>query len=167
MAGRYDDTVVIKIYTSVWLPWIWVVEEALRELCTPARVVLLMSRQLQKVPEHIMGGLFHGKILHGTPLDKELVFDECGISFECDPIRGQKTGFFLDQRDNRMRVETIAKDARVLNVFSYTGGFSLYAARGGATQVATSKHVPLQCPQDLGGGISHAASLEALRRSSP
>ena len=48
-----------------------------------------------------------------------------------------KTGFFLDQRDNRKRVENLSKGKTVLNVFSYTGGFSLYAARGGATEVTS------------------------------
>lgn len=137
VADRYDDTVVVKIYTSVWLPWMEVVQKTIIETCEPKRIVLLMSRQLQKVPEHVLGGLFHGKILHGPPLEGQIVFEECGIRFECDPINGQKTGFFLDQRDNRMRVEGMSKGARVLNVFSYTGGFSLYAARGGATQVTS------------------------------
>ena len=50
-------------------------------------------------------------------------------------VRGQKTGFFLDQRENRRRVETLAADRAVLNAFSFSGGFSLYAARGGATSV--------------------------------
>src|ERR1019366_7523134 len=52
-----------------------------------------------------------------------------------DVQRGQKTGFFLDQRENRRRVETMAGGGRVLNVFSFAGGFSLYSARGGARSV--------------------------------
>jgi 23S rRNA (cytosine1962-C5)-methyltransferase len=52
-------------------------------------------------------------------------------------VQGQKTGFFLDQRDNRARVEKLATGKRVLNVFAYTGGFSLYAARGGAKEVVS------------------------------
>jgi 23S rRNA (cytosine1962-C5)-methyltransferase len=50
---------------------------------------------------------------------------------------GQKTGFFLDQRENRARVEELAKGKSVLNVFSYTGGFSVYAGRGGAKEVVS------------------------------
>ena len=50
-------------------------------------------------------------------------------------VKGQKTGFFLDQRDNRRRVEALATGRDVLNAFSYSGGFSLYAARGGAKSV--------------------------------
>jgi 23S rRNA (cytosine1962-C5)-methyltransferase len=65
-------------------------------------------------------------------------FLENGIYFEADLIAGQKTGFFLDQRDNRARVEGIAAGKKVLNLFAYTGGFSLYAARGGAREVVSA-----------------------------
>jgi 23S rRNA (cytosine1962-C5)-methyltransferase len=64
-----------------------------------------------------------------------VIFQEHGIRFEADVLRGQKTGFFLDQRENRQRVETLARGRTVLNAFSFTGGFSLYAARGGAASV--------------------------------
>ncbi|MFT5130064.1 MAG: 23S rRNA (cytosine1962-C5)-methyltransferase, partial [Rhodothermales bacterium] len=76
-----------------------------------------------------------GMILCGEPLDGPVIFHENGIAFEAEPVCGQKTGFFLDQRDNRARVGQLAKGLDVLNVFAYTGGFSLYAARGGATSV--------------------------------
>ena len=64
-----------------------------------------------------------------------MVFLENGLRFESDVRFGQKTGFFLDQRDNRQRVEGLAKGQDVLNAFSFSGGFSLYAARGGASSV--------------------------------
>lgn len=60
---------------------------------------------------------------------------ENGIRFMPDWLRGQKTGFFVDQRDNRALVETYARGRRLLNAFCYTGGFSLYALRGGAERV--------------------------------
>lgn len=62
---------------------------------------------------------------------------EDGIIFLPDWATGQKTGFFVDQRENRALVERYAKGRRVLNAFSYTGGFSLYALRGGALEVAS------------------------------
>ena len=62
-------------------------------------------------------------------------FSENGLRFEADVLRGQKTGFFFDQRDNRARAGKLAAGKRTLNVFAYTGGFSLYAARGGAPEV--------------------------------
>jgi 23S rRNA (cytosine1962-C5)-methyltransferase len=70
-------------------------------------------------------------------LNGPVIFRENGIWFEAEPIIGQKTGFFLDQRDNRARVGQLAQGKHVLNVFSYTGGFSLYAARNGAASVTS------------------------------
>ncbi len=60
---------------------------------------------------------------------------ENGLLFHVDWLRGQKTGFFVDQRENRSLLERYAKDKRVLNMFCYTGGFSFYAMRGGAQLV--------------------------------
>ncbi|MDE5877828.1 MAG: class I SAM-dependent rRNA methyltransferase [Muribaculaceae bacterium] len=60
---------------------------------------------------------------------------ENGLRFNIDWMRGQKTGFFVDQRDNRSLLEKYAKDRTVLNMFCYTGGFSVYAMRGGALSV--------------------------------
>jgi len=60
---------------------------------------------------------------------------EYGNKFHIDWVEGQKTGFFIDQRENRKLVETYSRDRTVLNVFGYTGGFSVYALRGGAKLV--------------------------------
>lgn len=60
---------------------------------------------------------------------------ENGLSFHVDWLKGQKTGFFVDQRENRQLLESYAKDRSVLNMFCYTGGFSVYAMRGGAKLV--------------------------------
>jgi len=65
----------------------------------------------------------------------EDVATENGLKFHIDWLKGQKTGFFLDQRENRSLLEHYAKDRRVLNMFCYTGGFSVYALRGGARTV--------------------------------
>lgn len=64
--------------------------------------------------------------------DEEFWSVENGLAFRIDWLRGQKTGFFIDQRENRALVERYAKGKDVLNMFCYTGGFSLYAMRGGA-----------------------------------
>lgn len=60
---------------------------------------------------------------------------ENGLQFNIDWLRGQKTGFFVDQRDNRALLERMARGRDVLNMFCYTGGFSVYALRGGAARV--------------------------------
>jgi 23S rRNA (cytosine1962-C5)-methyltransferase len=63
------------------------------------------------------------------------IIKEHNVKFKVDFISGQKTGFFLDQRDNRQLVQTYSKNKTVLNAFSYTGGFSVYALAGGAAEV--------------------------------
>jgi 23S rRNA (cytosine1962-C5)-methyltransferase len=66
-----------------------------------------------------------------------VTFFENGVCFTVDVVRGQKTGFFLDQRDNRQKIRELAAGRRVLNVFGYTGGFSVGAGLGGASHVTT------------------------------
>ena len=75
--------------------------------------------------------------LQGSAVAEAAIVMENGHAFRVDWEGGQKTGFFLDQRENRARVERLAAGADVLNVFAYTGGFSLYAARGGARRVTS------------------------------
>ncbi len=77
-------------------------------------------------------GQENGFIVGSTPDD---IATENGLLFHVDWLRGQKTGFFVDQRDNRSLVEHYAKGKKVLNMFCYTGGFSFYAMRGGAELV--------------------------------
>ncbi len=98
------------------------------------RLILRLSREVARQTEHLHG-LTDGMTLAGPPLAGPVAFTENGLRFEADVIHGQKTGFFFDQRDNRARVERLAAGRRVLNAFAYTGGFSLYAARGGATEI--------------------------------
>jgi 23S rRNA (cytosine1962-C5)-methyltransferase len=75
--------------------------------------------------------------LVGELPDAPVPFREAGLSFEADVVRGQKTGHFLDQRENRIRVGELAGGRRVLDVFACTGGFSVHAAAGGATEVVS------------------------------
>ncbi|WP_346853980.1 class I SAM-dependent rRNA methyltransferase [uncultured Draconibacterium sp.] len=71
--------------------------------------------------------------LFGEDSESEVL--EYGLKFKVDWEKGQKTGFFVDQRENRMLVQQYAKDRDVLNMFCYTGGFSFYAMKGGAKSV--------------------------------
>jgi 23S rRNA (cytosine1962-C5)-methyltransferase len=151
---RYDDTFVLKIYTAAWrdrtreiLPFL-VGIDAKRVISTSAaphceehqhlipsipKIVLRSSRNLNLGEPRVLQGVIDGAVQ----------FLESGLRFEADVLRGQKTGFFLDQRENRKIVETLARDRDVLNTFSFSGGFSVYAARGGArtvTDVDISAH---------------------------
>ena len=101
-------------------------------------------------------GQENGFLRGGSPAN---VATENGLKFHIDWLKGQKTGFFVDQRDNRSLLEHYAKDRSVLNMFCYTGGFSVYALRGGATMVhsvdssskaidLTRANVELNFPED-------------------
>ena len=135
VVDRYADTIVIKLYSALWWSRLAQVVPSLCRLSGARHVVLRLSRALKS--EGAQYGLSDGQILSDAPLPDLLTFKENGLTFEVDVLRGQKTGFFLDQRDNRKRVEALSAKKRVLNVFSYTGGFSLYAARGGAAEVTS------------------------------
>ena len=76
-------------------------------------------------------------VVLGAAPEGEIEIRENGLRFGVDLLRGQKGGLFLDQRDNRALVRTLAPGRRVLNLFGYTGGFSIYAAAGGARATVT------------------------------
>ena len=79
----------------------------------------------------------HTGLLFGKPLEPEVLVQENGIAYLVDPINGHKTGFYIDQRDNRRLVMELAENRSVLNMFCYTGGFSLAALKGGARHVTS------------------------------
>jgi 23S rRNA (cytosine1962-C5)-methyltransferase len=131
VVDRYGSTVVVKLYASSWLRWLDILAAAIQDELAPRCLVLRTARNVEGEE-----GSSDGTILFGQPEDGGRVpFLEHGLWFEADPVKGQKTGFFLDQRDNRARLRARTRGRTVLNVFSYTGGFSLYAAAGGATDV--------------------------------
>ena len=107
-------------------------------------------------------------LLRGDPPPPEVHVREYGVPFVVDLAHGQKTGAFLDQRDNRRRVGELARGRRVLNLFSYAGGFSLRAALGGASHVtnvdiAARAHATAQASFRLAGldPAAHAAFVTA------
>jgi 23S rRNA (cytosine1962-C5)-methyltransferase len=77
----------------------------------------------------------HDRLLWGSAPDTPVIIEDGGLRFAANLAEGQKTGFYLDQRDNRRTVAHLAAGRRVLDAFCYTGGFGLHAARAGATSV--------------------------------
>ena len=131
---KYDSTLVLKIYSAAWLPRLDEILALFQEKIPCERIVLRLSRNIQSLAEKQFQRR-DGQMLFGSPPDGAVIFSENGIRFEADVLRGQKTGFFLDQRDNRAEVEKLSSGKKVLNAFSFSGGFSVYAARGGAKSV--------------------------------
>jgi 23S rRNA (cytosine1962-C5)-methyltransferase len=139
---RYAETLVLKIYSGVWLPRLHELRERMEKKISNERIVLRLSRNIRKVASEKFG-VTDGAMLEGNAPGGPVRFLENGLHFEADVMRGQKTGFFLDQRENRREVERLAAGRTVLNAFSFTGGFSIYAARGGAgavTSLDLSRH---------------------------
>ncbi|WP_423224523.1 class I SAM-dependent rRNA methyltransferase [Candidatus Amarolinea aalborgensis] len=131
---RYDAILVLKVYTAAWIPHLPTLLAALAEVMTAQGVVLRLSREMRRQPA-LLYGLEDAMTLAGDLPNPAVRFTENGLCFEADVLRGQKTGFFFDQRENRAAVAGLAAGRRTLNVFAYTGGFSLYAASGGAPEV--------------------------------
>lgn len=119
----------------------------IRNVYYKSETTLPFKARLDPHNDYLIGG-FDGNIA-----------TENGLMFNIDWLKGQKTGFFVDQRENRSLLEKFAKDKTVLNMFCYTGGFSVYAMRGGAKSVdsvdssakaaaLTDANIALNFPQD-------------------
>jgi 23S rRNA (cytosine1962-C5)-methyltransferase len=136
---RYGHVAVLKLYTAAWVPHLAVLVPIIRELVPTASIVLRLARS---IPEAELHGLVEGMSLVGPDVVAPVPFLEHGLRFEADVVRGQKTGHFLDQRDNRIAIGARAAGARVLDLFSCNGGFSVHAAAGGARSVLSVDSSP-------------------------
>jgi len=132
IVDRYTDTLVVKLYTPAWFPHLPSVVTVLQGLLSPDRVVLRLSRGVANGETF---GLSDGDTIVGEAPNQPVFFRERGLTLEVDVVEGQKTGHFLDQRDNRGLVRGMAAGADVLDVFASTGAFSVSAAAGGAKSV--------------------------------
>ena len=130
IVDQYGEVLVMQIGSAGAERWRDTCADILQELCEPECIYERSdsdSRTLEGL--ELRNGVLRGIL----PDNVEVV--ENGLRFKVDVAAGQKTGFYLDQRDNRALTETLARDKDVLNCFCYTGGFSLYALRGGAKSV--------------------------------
>jgi 23S rRNA (cytosine1962-C5)-methyltransferase len=138
IVDRDDQAIVFQIHTAGMELLRKEIIEAIEQVFAPTVIVERSDLDVRRIE-----GLRDAPIT--THLDKRadttkpllVPFQEYGISFLADLVHGQKTGFFLDQREARHIVHDLAKDRRVLNLFGYTGAFSIHAAKGGASFVNT------------------------------
>jgi len=128
---RYDRWLVVQ-FTALGLA-------RRREMLTEILVDLLRPEGVYLRTERGIGQLegleLQDGLLWGRPPEGPVVIDENGLRFRVNLTEGQKTGFYLDQRDNRQAVARLASGRAVLDAFCYTGGFGLHAARAGARSV--------------------------------
>ena len=162
----YDTVGVVKVYSAAWFPHLPAILDALVELLGLETVVGRHSRLLANRERH---GLEDGAALVGTvPGDGIVAFLEHELTFHADVVHGQKTGHFLDQRDNRAMVGGLASGARVLDVFCHSGGFSVHAAAGGARSVTSVDQSPHALRQvaahlDANAGVTRDTRSETVQ----
>lgn len=131
---RYDDTLVLKLYSSAWFAHLDQIGAAIAARFDPEALVLRLGRLAARSP-HRPRHIVEGHALIGTAPTAPVEFLENGLVMNADVVAGHKTGYFLDQRDNRRMVRDMARGRTVLDVYCCTGGFSVHAAAGGATAV--------------------------------
>ncbi|HPC19909.1 MAG TPA: class I SAM-dependent rRNA methyltransferase [Kiritimatiellia bacterium] len=128
VADQYAGVVALQVGSKVWEPWLpAVIDELKREAGADAVTVRADSDAIQRE------GLTND--LGGDPAPERVVIQENGYSFEVGLTGGQKTGFYLDQRDNRRKVAAYARGRDVLSAYCYTGAFEVCAAHAGATKI--------------------------------
>jgi 23S rRNA (cytosine1962-C5)-methyltransferase len=115
----------------------WVIE-SIREI-TSIKGILERKRADQNSPEDGPG---KSRLIIGNSPPRNLIVEEHGLRFKANLFEGQKTGLFLDHRENRRYIEEWCAGKTVLNCFSYTGAFSVYAARGGAKEIVSCDIAP-------------------------
>ena len=134
VVDRYGPALVFQVGTAGL--------EALREVWWPVLQELGRAAGISVFVERSQGGRREegldpvNRLIKGS-LSGPVVITEGAARLSVDLLKGQKTGFFLDQREHRLTLGRISEGCRVLNAFGYTGGFSIHAGLGGAAQVAT------------------------------
>lgn len=134
IADVYANVLVVKLYSEIWLPYFGILIGHLRDISSSDTVVLRLSRHLQKSNTH---NFKDGQVVDGHLANEVVHFVEHGVNFSANVIKGHKTGYFLDHRENRRLVGLMSEGKTVLDVFSYTGGFSVHALVNGATEVTS------------------------------
>jgi len=130
IVDRYSMVLVLRIYATCW-------ESHLEEIIVQLQQCDGITSIFRKYGVRTVDGRQGGDSIWGKPTPEKLIVTENNLQFLVRPSRGQKTGFFLDQREHRQLIRRISHKKTVVNLFAYTGGFSLYAVAGGAKKVYT------------------------------
>lgn len=130
---RYADQLLVQYYTRAWEPHLPAVVRALTAVWAPRGIYGKFRPQQTRVA----GEAVRGRLLAGDKAPDPLIIVEHGLQFLIDLANDLHTGLFLDQRDNRRTFRRLSAGQRVLNLFAYTGAFSVAAAVAGAQRVTT------------------------------
>jgi len=131
IADQYGDTLVVQLTSAGAEKWRGAIADGLQKATGCARIYERSDSEVRGLEglEPATGWL------HGEAPAEEIVIEEHGVRMAVDIVAGHKTGFYLDQRENRRLLAELSPGKRVLNCFCYTGGFSLQALAGGAASV--------------------------------
>lgn len=151
----YAETLVIQCHSIGMHRQIMEIADACAS-CFHEQNISIIDKSKDSLPA-AYGRSFENRIISGNA--NPVVVKENGLQFEIDPILGQKTGFFLDQRENRKLLGEYAKGRKVLNAFCYTGGFSIYAAANKALEITS-----IDISQKAIDGCLRNFELNALNR---
>ena len=127
---KFNDYFVIQTLALGMDQWKPAIVKALKTIFTPKGIY-----ERNDVPVRELEGMTQVKGYLSEPFDTNIIITENGLTFNVDLENGQKTGYFLDQQDNRKAIQHIVKGAEVLGAFTYTGTFEIHAARYGAKSV--------------------------------
>ncbi len=164
IVDRYGKTIVIQALTAGIDKVKNMIAEIIDSILKPGAIYEKSDpdiRALEGLPP-LSGPLSGGSV----PASGDIVITENGIRYIVDPVHGQKTGFYLDQRDNRMILSSYASGREVLDCFCYTGGFTLAALKGGAASavsVDTSEEALEALKKNLLNNNIPAGRCQALR----
>ena len=128
VVDRYDHTAVLRLYGSCWEPHLEAIVDATRQIQGIQSV-------MRRFGVRRVDGREGAEVLFGPDPGEPIVVREAGLRFLARPVTGQKTGLFLDQREHRIRMGQHCKDRTLVNLFAYSGGFSVHAAARGARRV--------------------------------
>ena len=158
---KFNDYFVLQTLALGMEKWKPAIVKALTTIFNPKGIY-----ERNDVPVRTLEGLEQQKGFLSEPFDTNIIINENGLQFHVDIENGQKTGYFLDQQDNRKAIQNIVKDADVLGAFTYTGTFEIHAAHYGAKSVLgidISEQAVLQANKNAAlNGLDNICSFQAL-----
>lgn len=158
---KFNDYFVIQTLSLGMDRWKPAIVQALNTLFSPKGIY-----ERNDVPVRELEGLPQQKGFLSAPFNTDIIINENGLQFHVDLENGQKTGYFLDQQDNRRAIRNIVKDAEVLGAFTYTGTFEIHAAHYGARSVLgldISENAVAQANRNaVLNGLDHICRFEAV-----
>ena len=158
---KFNDYFVIQTLALGMDKWKMVIVQALQNIFSPKGIY-----ERNDVPVRELEGMEQIKGFLSDPFDTNIIINENGLKFRVDIENGQKTGYFLDQQDNRRAIQNIVKDADVLGAFTYTGTFEIHAAHYGAKSVLgldISENAVAQANKNAAlNNLDHIVKFEAM-----